>query len=206
MDSGHDNMLKDNLERKGLGDGTIAPNRRVAILFDGRRSARPGRKPEAARSSRASGALNGCQGYQRTSSVARKAETTFSSMEWMHVVIIIVVKLLLSKSEQILNFKAQDTARFNCTTKEESNMIDRIRLYLYLEELKISCNLYFVEDFNKGISNILVPLYTSVGLIPCIEIFNRTSIITIKFERVLNLIKPASVHVAQRGLQAYTFN
>uniref|UniRef100_UPI00398F1FDD cation channel sperm-associated auxiliary subunit beta-like n=1 Tax=Pristiophorus japonicus TaxID=55135 RepID=UPI00398F1FDD len=114
--------------------------------------------------------------------VGSSQETTFSSMEWMHVVISIAMKLLLSKSDTY-NFKARDIAKFRCTTEEVNNPTDRIRLYLHLEELKVSCNLYFQDEYNEDVLNIRVPLYTSVGLIPSMEIFNRTSISIFYFEK-----------------------
>ncbi|XP_043553064.1 cation channel sperm-associated protein subunit beta-like isoform X2 [Chiloscyllium plagiosum] len=106
-------------------------------------------------------------------------------MEWMHIVIITLMKLLLSNSEHILNSKFKDTTRFRCITEKGHNFTERIRMYLYLEKLEIICNLYHVDNIEGGVMNILSPLYTSLGLTPSLEIFNRTSLIAFKFERSL---------------------
>ncbi|XP_072351097.1 cation channel sperm-associated auxiliary subunit beta-like [Scyliorhinus torazame] len=66
-------------------------------------------------------------------------------------------------------------------------------LYLHCEnkdndivrEKEVSCNLYVINHLDRGDLSILSPIYTSMGLIPSIEIFNRTSLMSFKFEKTL---------------------
>nr|XP_015206442.1 PREDICTED: cation channel sperm-associated protein subunit beta isoform X1 [Lepisosteus oculatus] len=63
-----------------------------------------------------------------------------------------------------------EKTHFECTTEEHS---DRIRLYLGLENLKISCYLYD-DSYNLEQQKRLLMLYTSAGLAPSMEVYNRT--------------------------------
>ncbi|XP_055497174.1 cation channel sperm-associated auxiliary subunit beta-like [Leucoraja erinacea] len=105
-------------------------------------------------------------------------------MDWMSSIAIII--FILCNLLQFLNFTDPDNEKFRCTTEDSSLEDERIRLYLHSHYLNVSCSLYFVDPSSEDeLMNMHVPLYTSVGMIPSLEIFNRSSKYVFDFERTL---------------------
>uniref|UniRef100_W5N6L5 Cation channel sperm associated auxiliary subunit beta n=1 Tax=Lepisosteus oculatus TaxID=7918 RepID=W5N6L5_LEPOC len=84
-------------------------------------------------------------------------------------ILIYLFKLFITFTTVQFNLDLEKT-HFECTTEEHS---DRIRLYLGLENLKISCYLYD-DSYNLEQQKRLLMLYTSAGLAPSMEVYNRT--------------------------------
>ncbi|XP_041121983.1 cation channel sperm-associated protein subunit beta-like [Polyodon spathula] len=72
--------------------------------------------------------------------------------------------------------------QFQCNADKKS---DRIRLYLGLKNLKISC--YLQNDYsNSENQDIFSTLYTSKGLAPSLKLYNRTHAVVFNFQMSLN--------------------
>ncbi|XP_069771575.1 cation channel sperm-associated auxiliary subunit beta-like [Narcine bancroftii] len=124
-----------------------------------------------------------CPACRSTSGLLLIPAEKIISMEWtsLHAIIIII----LCKLHHILNYKDPDAERFSCSTGEVNNKSDRIRLYLHGDYMNINCSLYFEKKYSEEFSNILVPLYSSVGIVPSLEISNRSSTFVFNFQQIL---------------------
>ncbi|XP_074853582.1 cation channel sperm-associated auxiliary subunit beta [Carettochelys insculpta] len=96
----------------------------------------------------------------------------------LYIAVGAILKMPNLSSGITYNLEVKENSSFSCYTEpldEVSTKPKVIKLYLGLQNLKISCHLYNVnqEDTLKNRKKLLL-LYTSLGLAPSVQIFNST--------------------------------